>query len=97
MREALDWLQKGGMLVMFPAGEVSHWQMPAAQIADPKWSHTAVRLIRRTGATALPVYFCGYTGLGVQLLSKIHPKLRSAFLFDEFLRNGREDRGSSHR
>ena len=73
------------MLAMFPAGEVSHWQMPAAQVADPEWNDTAVRLIRKTGATALPVYFCGHNGVGFQLMGMIHPKLRSAFLLQEFL------------
>jgi len=85
VREALAWLQQAGMLAIFPSGEVSHWQMPAAQIADPKWNDTAVRLIRRTGATALPVYFCGYNGVGFQLMSLLHPKLRAAFLLQEFL------------
>ncbi len=85
LREALAWLQQGGMLAIFPSGEVSHWQMPAAQIADPEWNHTAVRLIRRTGAAALPVYFCGYNGVGFQLMSMLHPKLRAAFLLQEFL------------
>jgi putative hemolysin len=85
LREALVWLQEGGMLAIFPAGEVSHWQMPAAQIADGQWNETAVRLIRRTGATALPVYFCGYNVVGFQLMSMLHPKLRVAFLLQEFL------------
>ena len=35
VRQALAWLRRGGMLAIFPAGEVSHWQMPAAQVADP--------------------------------------------------------------
>ena len=85
LREALSWLHQGGMLAIFPAGEVSHWQMPAAQVADPEWNDTAVRLIRRTGAIALPVYFCGHNGVGFQLLSMIHPRLRTAFLLQEFL------------
>jgi len=85
VREALAWLRRGGMLAIFPAGEVSHWQMPAAQIVDPVWNDTAVRLIRRTGATALPVYFCGRNGVGFQLMGMLHPKIRSAFLLQEFL------------
>ncbi len=85
LREALAWLQQGGMLAIFPAGEVSHWQVPAAQIADPEWNDTAIRLIRRTGATALPVYFCGHNGVGFQLLGMIHPKLRTTFLLQGFL------------
>lgn len=85
-REALVWLQQGGMLAIFPAGEVSLWQMPARQVADQQWNDTAVRLVRRTGATALPVYFCGHNGVGFQLLGMIHPKLRTAFQLQEFLR-----------
>jgi len=91
MREALAWLDRGGMLAIFPAGEVSHWQMPAGQVADPEWNDTAVRLIRRTGATALPVYFCGHNGVGFQLLGMIHPKLRTAFLLQEFLNQEGKD------
>ena len=86
IREALCWLDRGGMLAIFPAGEVSQFHMPAAHIADPEWNDTAVRLIRRTGATALPVYFCGHNGVGFQLLGMIHPKLRTAFLLQEFLK-----------
>jgi putative hemolysin len=85
MREAVAWLQGGGMLAIFPSGEVSQWQMPATQVADPQWNDTAVRLIRRTGATALPVFLCGHNGVGFQLLGMIHPKLRTAFLLQEFL------------
>jgi putative hemolysin len=85
VRQALEWLKQGGMLAVFPAGEVSHWQMPHVQIADPRWNDTAVRLIRRSGASALPVYFCGHNGVGFQLLGMVHPKLRTAFLLQEFL------------
>ena len=85
LREAVAWLQQGRMLAMFPAGQAPHWQMPVTQIADPGWNSTAVRLIRRTGAQVLPVYFCGHNSFGFQILGLIHPKLRSAFLLQEFL------------
>jgi putative hemolysin len=85
VREALAWLRGGGMLAVFPAGEVSHWQFPQAEIADPAWNDTAARLIRRTGAAALPVYFCGRNSVGFHLFGMIHPRLRTAFLLQEFL------------
>ena len=86
VRQALSWLHQGGMLAVFPAGEAAHWQMPPVQIADRQWNDTAVRLIRRSGASALPVYFCGRNNVGSQLLGMVHPKLRTAFLLQEFLR-----------
>ena len=85
LREALEWLNGGGMLAMFPAGEVSHWQFPQAQIADPVWNDIAVRLIRRTGSAALPIYFCGRNRVSFHLFGMIHPRLRTAFLLQEFL------------
>lgn len=87
MREAVAWLRQGGLLAIFPAGEVSHWQMPVAQIADPPWNDTAVRLIRKTNAACLPIYFCGHNSVGFQLLGMIHPTLRSAFLLSEFVQH----------
>jgi putative hemolysin len=83
--EAEAWLRNGGMLAIFPAGEVSQWQLPQAEISDPQWSDLAVRLIRQTGASALPVYFCGRNSMGFHLFGMIHPKLRAAFLLQEFL------------
>ncbi|MGA7399778.1 MAG: lysophospholipid acyltransferase family protein, partial [Candidatus Sulfotelmatobacter sp.] len=85
VREALAWLQGGGMLAVFPSGEVSQWQFPQGEIADPVWNDTAARLVRRTGASALPVYFCGRNSVSFHLLGMIHPGLRTAFLLQEFL------------
>ena len=85
VRDALSWIESGGMLAVFPAGEVSHFQIPVPQIADPEWNDTAARLIRRTGASALPVYFCGHNAVGCQLLGLIHPRLRIAFLLQQLL------------
>jgi putative hemolysin len=85
IREALAWLQQGGMLAIFPAGEVSHWQFPQGEIADPVWNDMAARLIRRTGAAALPLYFCGRNSVSFHLFGMIHPRLRTAFLLQEFL------------
>jgi len=85
VRVALEWLRGGGMLAVFPAGEVSQWQFPQAQIADPVWNDTAARLIRRSGAAALPVYFCGRNSVSFHLFGMIHPRLRTAFLLQEFL------------
>jgi len=85
MREALAWLRQGGMLAIFPAGEVSHWQFAQGEISDPVWNDAGARLIRRTKASALPVYFCGRNSVGFHVLGMIHPGLRTAFLLQEFL------------
>jgi len=85
LKKAVQWLRQGRMVAIFPAGGVSHWQMPQGAIADPQWNCTAARLIRLTGAAALPVYFCGRNSLGFQVVGMIHPRVRMAFLLQEFL------------
>jgi putative hemolysin len=85
LREALTWLKRGRMLAVFPAGEVSHIDFPSRTVTDPEWNDSIARIIRATGATALPVYFDGSNGLAFQVLGLVHPRLRTALLPHEFL------------
>jgi putative hemolysin len=85
VREAGAWLETGGMLAIFPAQEVSQFPMPISPIGETEWNDTATRLIRRSGASALPLYFCGRHGLGLHFFGMIHPRLRTAFRLQQFL------------
>jgi putative hemolysin len=85
LKQAIEWLQQGGALAVFPAGEVSQLNVGKAEVADSVWSTVAARLIRKTGASALPVYFCGHNSVTFQLLGLIHPRLRTLVLLQEFL------------
>jgi putative hemolysin len=85
LKEAIEWLRQGGALAVFPSGEVSQFNVGQGQVADPVWNTVAARLIRKTGANALPVYFCGHNSVTFQLLGLIHPRLRTLVLMQEFL------------
>ena len=85
LKEAMEWVRGGGALAVFPSGEVSAWNVREGQITDPTWSTVAARLVRKTGATALPVFFCGRNSGTFQLLGLINPRLRTLFLLGEFL------------
>lgn len=85
LRETLAWLKGGAMLAVFPAGEVSHLDLPSRQVTDPEWSDSIARIIRATGACGLPVCFSGANGLAFQVLGFVHPRLRTALLPHEFL------------
>ena len=91
LKHALEWLHQGGALAVFPAGEVSQWNVREAQVTDPAWNTVAARLVRKTGASALPVYFCGRNSVAFQLLGLINPRLRTLFLLQEFLQQGEKD------
>lgn len=85
LKHALEWLRQGGALAVFPAGEVSQWNLRQGQIADPAWSNLPVRLAGKTGASTLPVYFCGHNSVAFQVLGLINPRLRTLLLLQEFL------------
>src|SRR5579863_1219804 len=90
LKDAIAWLKQGGLLTVFPAGEVSHLNLKQHAITDPEWSHSVARLIRITGATVLPVYLLGASSALFHLLGCLHPRVRTALLPHEFF--NRHDR-----
>ncbi|HEX4135654.1 MAG TPA: GNAT family N-acyltransferase [Bryobacteraceae bacterium] len=85
LKQAIKHLRGGGMLLIFPAGEVSHFDLKKRAICDPEWNTTAARLIRVTRAKALPILIRGANGIPFQMLGMVHPKLRTAALPVEML------------
>lgn len=85
LRQALRWLESGGVLAVFPAGEVAHLDIHSRSILDPPWNPAAARLARQTGAKVLPVHFAGANGPLFQIAGLMHPRLRTALLPHEFL------------
>jgi putative hemolysin len=80
LRAASRVLANGGLLALFPAGEVAHLDLARGEVADPQWSDTAARLAARAGATVVPVFFAGSNGALFQLAGLVHPLLRTALL-----------------
>ncbi len=85
MRAALEWVDAGGALGVFPAGEVSHLDLRNRQVSDPPWSHTVSRIVRRTGAAVVPMYFEGRNSALFQLAGVLNPRLRTLLLPRELL------------
>ena len=83
LRQAIRFVKDGGLLAVFPAGEVSHLRLSERQISDPAWNETAARIIRITAAPVLPVYFDGANTPLFQLLGLVHSRLRTAMLIRE--------------
>ncbi|HWE49330.1 MAG TPA: GNAT family N-acyltransferase [Bryobacteraceae bacterium] len=85
LKQAAMHLRSGGMLLIFPAGEVSHFDIRKGMICDPEWNRSAARLIRMTNARSLPILIRGANGLPFQMLGMVHPFLRTAALPAEML------------
>ncbi|HEX2967019.1 MAG TPA: lysophospholipid acyltransferase family protein [Syntrophorhabdaceae bacterium] len=86
LKNAISWLQEGHVLATFPAGQVSSLNLQRLQIADPKWSTITGRIIRKTCASVLPIYFEGCNSAAFHAAGLIHPHLRTALLPHELLK-----------
>jgi putative hemolysin len=85
LRGAMEHLRRGGMLAIFPAGEVSSLKVRQRRVMDPRWSESIARMALRTGAQTCPAYFEGRNSSLFQLAGLVHPRLRTALLPRELL------------
>ncbi|MGK7652700.1 lysophospholipid acyltransferase family protein [Roseovarius sp. B08] len=83
-KTALDYLKGGGAIGIFPGGTVSTAAKPFAQPLDPGWRGFTARMIAKSDATVVPVFFEGHTSRLFQLASHLHTTLRMGLLIKEF-------------
>jgi len=90
LRIALEHLEAGGMLVVFPAGEVSSFRWRGRAIADPQWNSAVARLVgiasrQKRSVSVVPAYIEGANGPLFHLAGLAHPRCRTALLGRELL------------
>lgn len=83
---AIRYLQDGGAVGIFPGGTVSTAATPFGPARDPVWRAFTARMIRKSGATVVPIWFDGANSRLFQLASHMHYTLRMALLVREFKR-----------
>ncbi len=88
IRECIKWVRNGGMLVVFPAGEVSHYDIQKGAVTDPAWSPSIARIILKTSAPVISVFFQGANSATFHIAGMVHPFLRTAMLPNELLNKG---------
>ncbi|GET26162.1 lysophospholipid acyltransferase family protein [Prolixibacter sp. NT017] len=85
MKAAFDHINEGGVLSIFPAGEVSTKYNSANFIADREWLYPAIKFIRKADVPVVPIFFHGTNSRMFHWLGRIHPTLRTARLASELL------------
>lgn len=81
---ALDYLKEGGAIGVFPGGTVSTSRRLFGRPMDPAWRPFTSKMVARTGATVVPIFFEGANSRLFQLVSHLHQTLRLALLIKEF-------------
>jgi putative hemolysin len=85
LRASLRHLRAGGMLVIFPAGEVSHFRWKDRTVTDGEWSTSVARMVRIASVPVVPLYVEGANSLMFQLAGLAHSAFRTALLGRELL------------
>lgn len=81
---ALEFLGRGGAIGIFPGGTVSTAQRPFGQAMDPVWRGFTAKMIARSDATVVPIFFDGRNSRLFQVASHLNYTLRLALLIKEF-------------
>lgn len=77
LQMAIEHLQNGGCLGLFPAGEVSSNKNDENVVKDPLWQPSVIKLIKKCNVPVVPVYFDGQNSNLFHILGKVHPMLRT--------------------
>lgn len=85
LKATFDLIQNEIPIGIFPAGEVSTFNLEAQEVTDRLWHPVVGKLISRAKVPVVPIYFHGNNGVLFNILSFIHPTLRTAKLPSEFL------------
>ncbi len=83
-QECLRVLGEGGCIGVFPGGTVSTAQKLFGAPMDPGWRNFTAKMIARSNAAVVPIYFDGANSRLFQIASHIHQTLRLALLIKEF-------------
>lgn len=82
--EAVRYLNAGGAVGIFPGGTVSTSAGLFDRPLDPGWRNFTAKMIQKSDAVVVPVYFDGANSRLFQIASHMHYTLRMGMLIREF-------------
>lgn len=81
--KAMAHLKDGGVIALFPSGVVASsedWWGPAV---EQGWNPFTAKMVQRSGATVVPIYFPGQNSRAYQIANRVSPTLRQGLLIHE--------------
>lgn len=85
LKMAKEHLASGGVLGLFPSGEVSSNKNKDRVVKDIEWQPSIIKLIKGAGVPVVPIYFNGSNSRLFHLMGKVNPYLRTARLPHELI------------
>jgi putative hemolysin len=83
IKYAFKHLDEQNALGVFPAGEVSSYNVHSIGISDRQWQTPVLKMIKKAEVPVVPVFFTGTNSRLFHLLGLIHPSLRTVRLPSE--------------
>ena len=82
---AMNHLKEGGVVALFPSGQVAASETWFGPAVEAEWNVFTAKMIRRSGATVVPMKFPGQNSRAYQIANKISPMLRQGLLLHEIV------------
>ena len=80
LKEATRWVQQGGLLAAFPAGEVSHFSLKNGCVTDSEWNPAMAMIAMKCKVPVVPIFFHGQNSATFQFSGMLSPALRTILL-----------------
>lgn len=81
--QAMAQLKAGGVIALFPSGVVASARSMMGPVVEEEWNVFTAKMIRRSGATVVPIYFPGSNSRAYQIANRLSPTLRQSLLLHE--------------
>ncbi len=82
-RRAMAHLEGGGTVVIFPSGVVASSDTMFGPVLEREWNPFTAKMIHRSGAQVLPIYFAGRNSRWYQIANRLSATMRQGLLIHE--------------
>ncbi len=82
---AMEQLSSGGVVALFPSGVVAASEKMFGPVVEAEWNVFTAKMIRRSGAAVVPVYFPGSNSRWYQIANRVSATLRQGLLLHEIV------------
>ena len=83
--EAMAMLEAGGSIALFPSGVVANSETLFGPAIEGEWNVFTAKMIRRSGATVVPIFFPGSNSRWYLMADKVSATLRQGLLLHEIV------------
>lgn len=82
-RQAMDHLADGGVVILFPSGQVAVSETAFGPAVEADWNPFTAKMVIRSGATVVPIFFPGQNSRWFQIANLLSETLRQGLLLHE--------------